>query len=67
MVIECDQEVPQDSIRWLEHLEGIRKVTYLCMDTGKTADQTGKAQGQIEPPLADVKNGYPGKLGMKER
>lgn len=29
MVIECDQEVPKDSITWLEHLEGILKVTYL--------------------------------------
>ncbi len=32
MVIECDQEVPQDSILWLEHLEGIRKVTYLSLE-----------------------------------
>lgn len=31
MVIECDQEVPQESIAWLEHLEGILKVTYLSM------------------------------------
>lgn len=31
MVIECDQEVPEDSIRWLEHLEGIVKVTYLSL------------------------------------
>lgn len=29
MVIECDQEIPEDSIAWLEHLEGIIKVTYL--------------------------------------
>lgn len=29
MVIECDQEVPKDSITWLEHLKGILKVTYL--------------------------------------
>lgn len=29
MVIECDQEIPKDSITWLEHLEGILKVTYL--------------------------------------
>lgn len=29
MVVECDQEVPEDSVRWLEHLEGIIKVTYL--------------------------------------
>lgn len=31
MVIECDQEVPEDSINWLEHLEGILKVTYLSL------------------------------------
>jgi L-serine dehydratase len=31
MVLECDQEIPQESLRWLEHLEGIRKVTYLSM------------------------------------
>lgn len=29
MVIECDQEVPPESVAWLEHLEGIIKVTYL--------------------------------------
>lgn len=29
MVIECDQEVPEESLEWLEHLEGILKVTYL--------------------------------------
>lgn len=32
MVIECDQEVPKDSIKWLEHLEGILKVTYLGIE-----------------------------------
>lgn len=32
MVLECDQEVPEDSIRWLEHLEGILKVTYLSLE-----------------------------------
>lgn len=31
MVIECDQEVPVESIKWLEHLEGIIKVTYLSL------------------------------------
>lgn len=31
MVLECDQEIPQDSIKWLEHLEGIVKVTYLSL------------------------------------
>lgn len=29
MVIECDQEVPEDSLAWLQKLEGILKVTYL--------------------------------------
>ena len=31
MVLECDQEIPRDSIKWLEHLEGIQKVTYLSL------------------------------------
>ena len=31
MVIECDQEVPAEAIRWLAHLEGIVKVTYLSI------------------------------------
>lgn len=31
MVIECDQEVPAESIKWLEHLEGIEKVTYYSL------------------------------------
>lgn len=31
MVIECDHEVPKESITWLEHQEGILKVTYLSM------------------------------------
>ncbi|MCI6165920.1 MAG: L-serine ammonia-lyase, iron-sulfur-dependent subunit beta [Lachnospira sp.] len=29
MVIECDQNIPEESIKWLEHIEGIKKVTYL--------------------------------------
>lgn len=32
MVIECDQEVPRESIAWLEHLEGIEKVTYYSLE-----------------------------------
>ena len=32
MVIECDQEVPAESVRWLEHIEGIKKVTYLGLE-----------------------------------
>ena len=31
MVIECDQEVPIESVCWLESLEGIIKVTYLSL------------------------------------
>lgn len=31
MVIECDQEIPLESIKWLEHIEGIKQVTYLCL------------------------------------
>ncbi len=32
MVIETDQAVPEESIKWLEHLEGIIKVTYINLD-----------------------------------
>ncbi len=32
MVIECDQEVPVESVAWLEKLEGIVKVTYLSLE-----------------------------------
>lgn len=31
MVIECDQEVPKESLAWLERLEGILKVTYCSL------------------------------------
>ncbi len=31
MVVECDQEVPQEGIRWLEKAEGVVKVTYLSL------------------------------------
>lgn len=31
MVIECDQEIPEESLAWLMHLEGINKVTYLSL------------------------------------
>lgn len=31
MVVECDQEVPKTAVRWLEHLEGVEKVTYLSL------------------------------------
>ena len=31
MVIECDQEVPMESVNWLRKLEGVEKVTYLSL------------------------------------
>ena len=31
MVIECDQEIPADALKWLERMEGILKVTYLSL------------------------------------
>lgn len=32
MVIETDQPIPKESIEWLEHLEGIIKVTYVNVE-----------------------------------
>lgn len=32
MVLETDQSIPAECIKWLEHLEGVIKVTYLNMD-----------------------------------
>jgi L-serine dehydratase len=32
MVLECDQEIAPESVNWLEHLEGIKSVTYLSMN-----------------------------------
>ena len=32
MVVECDQEVPQEGIKWLEKAEGVVKVTYLSLE-----------------------------------
>ena len=32
MVVECDREVPKDSIQWLEEQSGIERVTYYSMD-----------------------------------
>ena len=31
MVIECDQEIPRESVKWLEKLEGVEKVTYYSL------------------------------------
>lgn len=30
MVVECDQEIPKEGIAWLEHVEGVLKVTYFA-------------------------------------
>ena len=32
MVLECDQEVPEEGIYWLRHAEGVVKVTYLGLE-----------------------------------
>ena len=31
MILECDKEIPGEAIKWLEHLEGVNKVTYYSM------------------------------------
>lgn len=31
MILECDQELPRESVEWLKHLEGVLKVTYLSL------------------------------------
>ena len=31
MIIECDQEITEESVKWLEHLEGVEKVTYYSL------------------------------------
>lgn len=31
MVVECDQEIPQDGLSWLAKAEGVVKVTYLSL------------------------------------
>lgn len=32
MVLECDQEVPEEGTNWLRHAEGVVKVTYLGLE-----------------------------------
>ena len=32
MVLECDQEIPEQAIQWLKHLEGVEKVTYYSLN-----------------------------------
>ncbi|SKC01006.1 L-serine dehydratase [Lachnospiraceae bacterium] len=34
MVLECDQQVPEEGIRWLGNLEGVEKVTYYSGTAG---------------------------------
>ena len=31
MVVEMDQPLPKESLEWLEHLEGVEKVTYYSL------------------------------------
>ncbi len=31
MVLECDQEIPEQAIQWLKNLEGVEKVTYYSL------------------------------------
>ena len=31
MVLELDQDVPREAIKWLKRLEGVEKVTYISM------------------------------------
>lgn len=42
MILECDEEVPDEAIKWLEHLEGVLKVTYFSMreEDAETEDQS---------------------------
>ena len=32
MVLELDQEIPQDALVWLSKLEGVNKVTYYSLE-----------------------------------
>jgi L-serine dehydratase len=68
MVIECDQEIPEESIRWLEHLEGIRKVTYLNMVHTKEASAFRQQSPEVETARgvgdSDLPEKYQGKQGM---
>lgn len=44
IILECDQEVPENAIKWLAHLEGILKVTYLGLaDRSEAPDSSAKA------------------------
>lgn len=41
MVIECDKEVPEESLQWLAAREGIDKVTYLSLDGDRQGNTPG--------------------------
>lgn len=45
MVLELDQEVPREALRWLEHLEGVIKVTYLSL-AEPLGDEPSAIQGK---------------------
>lgn len=34
MILELDQEIPQEALKWLEKLEGVEKVTYYSLTGG---------------------------------
>lgn len=38
MVVEMDQPLPKESLEWLEHREGIVKVTYINVTEGEEDD-----------------------------
>lgn len=35
MILELDQEIPQDALKWIEKLEGVEKVTYYSLKGDK--------------------------------
>lgn len=37
MIVETDQDIPETAIKWIEHLEGIIKVTYINIEKQKEA------------------------------
>lgn len=37
MIIETDQDIPETAIKWIEHLEGVIKVTYINIEKQKEA------------------------------
>ena len=37
MIVETDQDIPETAIKWIEHLEGVIKVTYINIEKQKEA------------------------------